>query len=88
MTTSALPKVRYIKWEQLCIGDTVRISWTHGDVDKSETGTITEKDHDTASTSFYTASGYELIKVIRSYDYNRKITLLNREAPTTQGVLF
>lgn len=74
---------RHIKPETICIGDTIRVTWKHKDVTKSNVGVVAKREVWTHSTTYLTAEGAELLTHFRYTPNNETITLLNRPSEQT-----
>ena len=72
--TSRLP--RYVKPEQLYIGDLVRVTWETGDTERTITGRIARRDYEGGVRVFTTGDGHELFRWHPANARSFRITLL------------
>ena len=79
-------KARYIKPETICIGDLIKVTRKHKDVEISEVGRVADRQHAGRFTSYLTAEGHEIVEAIAGVPYTRKITLLDRPADRLPGM--
>lgn len=94
MRRPLLNKARYVKPEQLLIGDTIRVTWKDVDVERSVVGKLAHREHMMRSTLFVTKDGVTLFVRYGSADNAvavgseaiATITLLDREPDTSDMV--
>lgn len=72
-------KPRYIKPETICIGDLIRVTRKHKDVEISVVGKVASRQHFPRSTEYQTANGYVLLEQFYSTPEKVTVTLLHRE---------
>lgn len=81
------PEPRYVRPENLGIGDMIRASWLVDDVRISREGKIAKREYDGQFRVFLTNAGHELFRWHPSYPREIRVTLLDR-APVPQPTLF
>lgn len=94
MRRPLMNKARYVKPEQLLIGDTIRVTWKDNDVERSVVGKLAHREHMMRSTLFSTKYGVTLFVRYGSTDSAvavgseaiATITLLDREPDTSDMV--
>lgn len=91
MRRPPMNKARFVKPEQLCIGDTIRVTWKETDVERSVVGKLAHREHMMRSTLFTTKDGVTLFirygstenAVAVGSEAIATITLLDREPDTS-----
>lgn len=94
MRRPPMNKARFVKPEQLRIGDTIRVTWKGEDTESSIVGKLAHRDHMMSSTSFTTKAGVVLFvrfgssgdAAVPGTGALATITLLDRESDTSDMV--
>jgi len=70
--------IRHIKPETICIGDVIRVTHKHKDVEKSVVGKVAKRDHYPRSTEYTTAEGVVLLEHFYATPQKVTVTLIQR----------
>lgn len=76
MRTSA--PVRYIKPETICIGDVIRVTTKHKDIETSVVGRVARREVYNYSTDYITNEGVTILEHFRYTGSSATVTLLER----------
>lgn len=79
-----IQKPRYIKPETICIGDLIRVTRKHKDVEISVVGKVASRQHFPHSTEYQTVEGYVLLEQFYTTPEKVVVTLLQREYTQTE----
>lgn len=80
-----LPHVRYITPASVDVGDTIRVTWATGDIERSVVAVVHRVDVEYSGSIFYAPDGQEIFRWAPGLERRYRVTLLNRrEAPQTQ----